>query len=261
MNQRLQELTDLTIKEILNLEIVLPEIYRDIFYTQAKERGITLDDIDKEDALIYALKRIRQVQEETENSTAMLKTNVSQARQAIQTRDIASLTRIEEDMVQLENKICSLQQELYLDDLTRLHNRRWLFEHYLQDNESFPHPGVLTFIDINDFKKVNDRYGHVIGDKVLHIFGKVLKKIAHTTAIRFAGDEFLLLSERYGEDEMRTLLTTVNQNLTKTPFRHNDLHFYIDFSFGMSSFQIDDDFKEILAKADDNMYGYKKSLK
>lgn len=260
MNQRLQELTDLTIKEILNLEIVLPEIYRDIFYTKAQELGIKLSDVDKETALIYALNKIQHVQDAAEQSTSILKENVVNARKALSTRDDMALQFIENNMTELENKIASLQQELYLDELTRLYNRRWLFEAYLKD-EVFESSGLLAFIDINDFKEVNDRYGHLIGDKVLHILGKVLKKIAHTTAVRFAGDEFLLLSHHHDEQAMEQLLHTVGQNLQKTPFKHDNTHFYLAFSFGVAPFRAKDTFKKILSQADQRMYDYKKSLK
>jgi len=260
MNQRLQELTDLTLKEILNLEIVLPEIYRDIFYTKAKELGIKVDDIDKETALIYALNKISKTQKETQKSTSILKENVMQARQALSNHDDMALQFIEDNMIELENKIASLQQELYLDELTRLFNRRWLFEVYLH-NEYFNAEGILAFIDINDFKNVNDTYGHVIGDKVLHIIGKVLKKIAHTTAVRFAGDEFLILSTHHTQDELEKILTLVNKNLHTTPFKHNNTQFFLDFSFGVTHFLEQNSFKVVLEQADQNMYLYKKSLK
>jgi len=260
MNQRLQELTDLTLKEILNLEIVLPEIYRDIFYTKAKELGIEVNEIDKETALIYALNKISNAQKKTQESTSILKENVMQARQALSNHDDVALQLIESNMMELENKIVLLQQELYLDELTRLFNRRWLFEVYL-NNEYFKTRGVLAFIDINNFKKVNDTYGHLIGDKVLHIMGEVLNKIAHTTAVRFAGDEFLILSTHHTTNELEKILASVNHNLYKTPFKHNQAQFFIDFSFGVTHFLEQNSFKMILEQADQNMYIYKKSLK
>ena len=260
MNKQLQELTDLTIKEILNLEIVLPEIYRDIFYAKAKERGIKVSDIDKEVALIYALQKIQYIQDETERSTSELKENVSNARIAITNKDNMALQFIENNMVELESKIVSLQEELYMDELTRLYNRRWLFEKFLKDDH-FVSNGLLAFIDINSFKSINDNFGHLIGDKVLHVMGKVLKKVQNTTAIRFAGDEFIILHPNEDEDEIHKILHNVNLNLKKTPFKHNHEVFYIDFSFGIAPFKAKDDFKPVLEAADIKMYHYKKSFK
>lgn len=260
MNKQLQELTDLTIKEILNLEIVLPEIYRDIFYTKAKELGIKVSDIDKEVALLYALKKIQYIQDETERSTSALKENVVNARIAIENKDNMALQFIENNMIELEFKIASLQEELYIDELTRLYNRRWLFEKFLKDDH-FTSNGLLAFIDINAFKAVNDKFGHIVGDKVLHVMGKVLKKVQNTTAIRFAGDEFLILHHSENEEEIHKILHTVNLNLKKIPFKHNQEIFYIDFSFGVAPFKAKDNFKSVLEAADLKMYNYKKSFK
>ena len=260
MNKQLQELTDLTIKEILNLEIVLPEIYRDIFYTKAKELGIKVSEIDKEVALLYALKKIQYIQDETERSTSELKENVTNARIAIENKDNMALQFIENNMVELEFKIASLQEELYIDELTRLYNRRWLFEKFLKDDH-FVSNGLLAFIDINAFKAVNDKFGHIVGDKVLHVMGKVLKKVQNTTAIRFAGDEFLILHPSENEEEIHKILHTVNLNLKKTPFKHNQEIFYIDFSFDVAPFKAKDNFKSVLEAADLKMYDYKKSFK
>ena len=134
MNKQLQELTDITLQEIRNLEIVLPEIYRDIFYSKAKEMEIELSDIDKEAALLYALKKIQLIHDETEHSTNVLKENVINARIAITNKDNSSLEAIESNIKELESKITSLKEELYKDDLTRLYNRRWLFETYLLED-------------------------------------------------------------------------------------------------------------------------------
>ena len=260
MNKQLQELTDLTIKEIRNLEIVLPEIYRDIFYSKAKDLGIKLSDIDKEAAMLYALHKIQLIQNETERSASALKENVMNAKIAITNKDNMALQFIEDNMIELETRIASLLEELYMDDLTRLYNRRWLFEKFLKDDH-FKSSGHLAFVDLNHFKDVNDQFGHIIGDKVLHVIGKVLMKVPNTTAIRFAGDEFIILSEQHDEDEIHKILHTVNQNLLKTPFKHNTELFYIDFSFGVASFKAKDSFKKVLEEADTKMYNYKKSLK
>ncbi|WP_333804348.1 GGDEF domain-containing protein [Sulfurospirillum sp.] len=261
MNKQLQELTDLTIKEIRNLEIVLPEIYRDIFYAKAKELGIKLSDIDKEAAMLYALRKIQLLKNETERSASELKENVVNARIAITNKDNMALEFIENNMIELESKIASLQEELYIDELTHLYNRRWLFENFLRDDR-FKKGGLLAFIDINNFKDVNDKFGHIIGDKVLHVIGRVLKKVQNTTAVRYAGDEFVILSDHHrDEEEIHKILHTVNQNLLKTPFKHNKELFYIDFSFGVAAFKAKESFKKTLEDADLKMYDYKKSFK
>lgn len=260
MNQKLEELTDATIKEIRKLEIVLPEIYKDIFYTKADEMKIVISDNDKEMAMIYALKKIQNLKDETEKSTSILKENVSNAKVAIANKDNIALGIIENNMIDLEKKISLLQQELYIDELTHLYNRRWLFEKFLQ-NDTFQENGVFAFIDINDFKRINDTYGHMVGDKVLNLLGKVLRRIDNTFAVRFAGDEFIVLSSAHNEEEIEKILHTVNHNLKSTNLKHHEKVFTVDFAFGITKFSKDDSFKKILEVADQKMYDKKKFMK
>ena len=260
MNQKLEELTDATIKEIRKLEIVLPEIYKDIFYTKANEMQIVISDNDKEMAMIYALKKIQNLKDETEKSTSILKENVSNAKVAIANKDNLALEVIENNMIDLEKKISLLQQELYIDELTHLYNRRWLFEKYLQ-NDTFQENGVFAFIDINDFKRINDTYGHMVGDKVLNLLGKVLRRIDNTFAVRFAGDEFIILSQIHNEEEIEKILHTVNHNLKSTNLKHNEKVFTVDFAFGITKFSKNNTFKKIMEVADQKMYHNKKSIK
>lgn len=260
MKQKLEELTDATIKEIRKLEIVLPEIYKDIFYTKASEMQIVISDNDKEMAMIYALKKIQNIKDETEKSAFILKENVSNAKVAIANKDNIALEVIESNMIDLEKKISSLQQELYIDELTHLYNRRWLFEKYLE-NDIFPKNGVFAFIDINDFKRINDTYGHMVGDKVLNLLGKVLRRIDNTFAARFAGDEFIILSESHSEEEIEKILHTVNHNLKSTNLKHHEKVFTVDFAFGVTNFSKTSSFKKVLEVADKKMYDYKKSMK
>ena len=187
-----------------------------------------------------------------------LKENVSHAKVAIANKDNAALQMIEENMIDLEKKISMLQQELYLDELTHLYNRRWLFEKYL-DNDSFTQTGTFCFIDINNFKHINDNYGHLVGDKVLSVLGKVLLRIEKSSAIRYAGDEFIVISHEHGAVEMEKILDTVNNNLKNTNLKHHEKIFHVDFAFGVSAFTKGDSFKTILEDVDEKMYRYKKS--
>lgn len=259
MLTKLQELTDATIKEIRKLEIVLPEIYKDIFYTKAQELNIKIDENDKEVALIYALKKIQKIKDETEESTSILKTNVSNAQVAIANKDNVALQIIEDNMIDLEKKISSLERELYLDELTHLYNRRWFFEKFLK-NDIFQHDGVFVFIDLNNFKRINDTYGHIVGDKVLSVMGRVLTRIDNTSAMRFAGDEFILLSRKHTSAQIEKILDQVNTNLKSTNLKHGAEVFHVDFAFGVETYSNGDCFKLILEKADKKMYAHKKSL-
>ncbi|MFK5881846.1 MAG: GGDEF domain-containing protein [Sulfurospirillum sp.] len=257
MNKKLHELTDETIKEIRKLDIVLPEIYNDIFYTKANDLGIKINEKEKKKALIYAMNKIQKMKDETEKSTTLLKTNIQKARTAIVEKNDNDLKMIEEAVISLERKIIHLQEDLYIDELTRLYNRRWLYEKYL-DLEKFKYSGVFAFVDIDSFKSVNDNYGHLTGDKVLAMIGSLLRKVEDTFAIRFAGDEFILISENHDKNKLTKLLEAIRRNLEATNLKHENKTFNITFSFGIVDFKEKNNFKEIFKNVDSLMYKDKK---
>ena len=257
MSNKLQELTDITLNEVKKLEIVLPEIYKDIFYTKAYELNIKIDKKDKEEALLYALKKISTLKDETEKSASNLQKHINEALEAIEEKDDETLTHISMEVSKLQQKIKILQNTLYTDELTNIHNRRWLYEKYL-DNNNFVSNGVLAFLDIDNFKYINDSFGHITGDKVLALIGTLLKKVDNSFSIRFAGDEFILISEHFTKNELSKLLQRVRKNLSSRNLKHEDQLFNVTFSFGVTDFKRGDDFNKILKSSDQLMYHHKK---
>lgn len=88
--------------------------------------------------------------------------------------------------------------EIYSDALTGLNNRRRM-EIFLQDmihNASEDRPFTIHMIDVNDFKLVNDRFGHIVGDRALQLVADSLHNVSdryHGFCARYGGDEFVLI--------------------------------------------------------------------
>ncbi|MER2555044.1 MAG: EAL domain-containing protein [Thauera sp.] len=94
----------------------------------------------------------------------------------------------------------------YFDPLTELPNRRLLterLEHAIDDNARCGKHGALMFIDLDDFKNINDLLGHHNGDHLLHEAGQRLHAAVRDsdTVARFGGDEFVILLEHLAESE------------------------------------------------------------
>jgi diguanylate cyclase len=254
----LEELTDDTIKEIRSLEIVLPEIYKDVFYTKAKQKNIKLNIEDKEKALIYAMKKIQKIEHQAQHSTSVLKESIKHAKEAIEKKDTKKLENVQEQIQRLEEKINNLEEELLTDDLTTTYNRRWLSNSFLAD-EKFRNNGTFAFVDIDDFKEINDQYGHLTGDKVLKLLAKTLKRIEDSFIVRYAGDEFLVISTHKAPKSINDKLLAILHNLESTGLKSGDNVFTISFSYGITEFHQGDTIKDIIRKADNNMYDYKNS--
>jgi diguanylate cyclase (GGDEF)-like protein len=132
------------------------------------------------------------------------------------------------------------------DELTQLYNRRTLTENlkksitYCVENNKF---GALIFIDLNQFKSINDVMGHDIGDKMLREIANRLKAITRgkDTVARFGGDEFIILLPDLGDFEQAAELV-VNRTATRIldvieePFLIGDIIYNVSCSMGYEIF-------------------------
>jgi len=107
-------------------------------------------------------------------------------------------TEMLENALKETNKLKDKFEELaYVDDLTGLHNRRFFFPEAiaaLSRAIRYGHPFTLMLLDLDDFKKINDNYGHPVGDLVLNTASNILKQHVREGDIlaRFGGEEFIL---------------------------------------------------------------------
>jgi len=140
------------------------------------------------------------------------------------------------------------------DYLTGLANRRGLYDFYT----NLPKDKIIhaMFIDVDNFKRVNDIYGHSMGDKLLIGISRLIQKeYAQGFASRIGGDEYVMLIEGdIAEQEVKKIAENMLQHMEKIDFR-KDILSLISLSIGIvmdqSTSQMLDD---ILAKCDSAMY-------
>ena len=112
----------------------------------------------------------------------------------------------------------NLQNErVFLDTLTNLYNRSYLLHYmdYLTRKMQKGSHVLGIMLDVNDFKHINDTYGHQIGDQVLQTVGRVLQATVGEkgAVVRYGGDEFVVLLENAREPDGLTFRQQVNQKL------------------------------------------------
>lgn len=116
-------------------------------------------------------------------------------------------------IVELEATRLELLKETNTDALTGLKNRRSLYSEFAEISKgASPSPTALIMIDIDDFKKVNDFKGHLVGDLYLSALGTMLLsfgKEGHVDAYRYGGEEFIALIYRLDETETAKLAETI----------------------------------------------------
>ena len=120
---------------------------------------------------------------------------------------------------------------------------------------------ALVYLDLDNFKTVNDKYGHSVGDKVLVAFTKrLLGAIRKTDFLaRVGGDEFVLILENYtSQADLDITMGRIDQSLSE-PFKIKTHLINLVASYGISHFPADGDDAEMLLKmADTAMYSSKK---
>ncbi|MBN1222929.1 MAG: GGDEF domain-containing protein, partial [Candidatus Aminicenantes bacterium] len=153
-----------------------------------------------------------------------------------------------------------LQALLYTDELTRLFNLRYLREQippYLEKAKKQKDRVAFIFFDMDDFKNINDSYGHLAGDRVLVHVTKIIGQIRKEEgiAIRYAGDEFLLIIPKLNKREAKRLGEEIQKSMASSPIKINGKNITCDCSIGISQFPIDgNDWKTLFAKADEALY-------
>lgn len=162
-------------------------------------------------------------------------------------------------------KICEmdLQEKATLDALTGIPNRYLFFDRLgksIANAVRFKQELALLFIDLNDFKKVNDRYGHHAGDLLLaKVAGRLRARLRSSdTFARLGGDEFCVLLERPGEVENIARVAETFIECLEKPFQFDGISCNIGASIGISRYPHDASMAEELVRmADDAMYRVK----
>lgn len=159
-----------------------------------------------------------------------------------------------------EPKSSKLESLLYKDELTKIFNRRYLKEMIpgqlaLAENEGFK--VAFYMIDMDNFKGINDTYGHAAGDRALQHFSRIISQETKDqgTAIRYAGDEFVLVLSKLDKKKARQLGMEIQQKIAKDPFKVKDTQLTLGCSMGISVFPKDGKtLKMLFEKADEALY-------
>lgn len=174
------------------------------------------------------------------------------------------------DMARHGQAEAAIYRLAYYDVLTNLPNRRLLFDRIEQAMiacKRVPLHGAIVYLDLDNFKTLNDTCGHDVGDELLVEVAKRLQLAIREgdTIARMGGDEFVILLENLSED-VRTathqvqLITEKLLELIAAPYDLHGMAFKSSSSFGISLFnQFDQTVEDVLKQADMAMYEAKRS--
>lgn len=148
------------------------------------------------------------------------------------------------------------KQIAYIDHLTGAYSRQFL-DIWDKSLRSYQNNYAVVMIDVDDFKRINDSYGHATGDKVLQqLATTILKSIRQSDLlIRYGGDEFVLVLSDIDAEFAQNLITRIESQLSEPdPIQ-------IKISYGISMLTDNHDLKDSLNQADSKMYEVKAAKK
>jgi len=160
----------------------------------------------------------------------------------------------------------SLKELSLKDPLTGLYTRRYMekvLERLLYEFNRYKKVFSIIMMDLDNFKQVNDLYGHRIGDAVLKDFTSILQRITRFSdvCVRYGGDEFIVILPETDIENAKKVAEKIKKKLDSVVFRKGKTEFKCTVSIGVTSVRENDTIESILERVDNALYETKRKGK
>lgn len=158
-----------------------------------------------------------------------------------------------------QNKKAQFEHQASVDALTGIHNRHWM-------GDAFPRalhrcafnnlPFAIMVADIDHFKRINDTYGHVVGDIALKAVASCMAENlrTHDLLVRYGGEEFAMLLPETGLENARVAAERLRAAIADREIRYNEISFRITISIGIAQTQHEEKLEILIGEADRALY-------
>lgn len=231
----------------------------------------TLEQISKqvshEDKAVNNLEKLDKILAQTKNNTSIDNivsylfntiNNTKARHEALSQK----LTTTQQEINQLKDKLASSREEALVDSLTGLLNRRGCDEKLQNLDHADTHSSLA--IDIDHFKKVNDTFGHFIGDNVIQRIAKTIQNHIgeQDLAVRFGGEEFVVVMANTPIAEAKNIAEKIRISVSKMTLKQRDTNTYlpsISVSIGIAQNDNISEWTTLFEQADNALYQAKNS--
>ncbi|HWD91404.1 MAG TPA: diguanylate cyclase [Verrucomicrobiae bacterium] len=174
---------------------------------------------------------------------------------------VANLLRLHRFSLELKKEHDRVLKLSVTDDVSGFNNTRYLhryLDRFMSAPDAHDMELSLVFFDLDNFKRVVDTHGHLLGSKVLK---EVAQTVHHELdeddrIVRYGGDEFVVILPRQGKDQALAKVQRMRRAITGTPFLQKEkINAHVTASFGLATFPHDArDKRELLGAADDCLF-------
>jgi two-component system cell cycle response regulator len=169
--------------------------------------------------------------------------------------------RLRKDVKRAHAKMAEMSIE---DELTKLHNRRYFVEALEGEFERanrYETEIALVIMDLDDFKKINDKYGHIAGDTVLTEIGRILKEHVRRNdiACRYGGEEFAVIQPNVSRDNIFAVYERFREMVSEHLFEYESNQLHITISIGIAFGNDAKSINDLLVHADQALYQAKET--
>lgn len=171
----------------------------------------------------------------------------------------AKVEKLEQQSKIFEKRIQEVQAKSFQDALTKLANRASFDEFFAKELVRFHHKQfdlAITVIDLDDFKRINDTFGHTAGDKTLQVIADTLTKVMGNDVFisRYGGEEFVLIFKDVDKITVMNRLNMLRKKVASLPFTFKGTRVTITLSIGVTLVQRDDIVHSAFERADTALY-------
>lgn len=188
-----------------------------------------------------------------------------------QEKEKLQFTELTEQITILQRKLEAAKAEASLDGLTGIANRRnfdFTIQRWVLAHEKSEEPFTVAIFDIDNFKEINDTYGHQIGDQVLISTAAELGRNIRSTDFlaRYGGDEFVILSQGMRRPDSEKRFSSLLKSIQTTPFECKSAESEPSFvsitaSCGVAEYALGESARDLIRRADEAMYEAKRDGK
>lgn len=233
---------------------IFTNVYKDIMNDSLASYGETNDKFD-EIAQLHEKTLQECIDEQIDINTLTSKFG------EIQSHMTNEIKKANEKIASLTTKVKVLEQTSNIDPLTKVFNRRAL-NTYLQTicSTKSAHTELhVLMIDVDNFKIINDTYGHITGDKILIFLANILKKTLRDgdRIFRFGGEEFVVTLSRNSDSECELVADRLLKLISANNLIYMGEKISVTVSIGLTKLMTDDIPDSLLSRADKALYSSK----